>query len=336
MRLLFLSIILIGVCGCAHTAEVTSWEPAEIDSDGIHRVAVINFTGENGTEISSALSSRLWNNDFYTLVDHSDFSSDIRPASYTDHPNFHSLLASANHADVDAVIVGSVIQYRCDDNVLSRTNLDLQTYSDADQRNSQSGNSVLIETQDTLYREATVTIAFRLVDVETGEILASKQISKHYRGEMKQGENHLPEKGRILEKLTNECLDEIVHMLAPHKTTCEMKLATCDFWTKGSGKVKAGLKHASTGDWEQAEQAWQAAIEENPENHAAMYNLSIAAVRKQEFDQAEEHVLDALRYEHDSCYTAGLEKIRERRTALSRANEQREARRPEPSDSLWQ
>lgn len=336
MRSVIFLFVISLISGCAHTAVVKSWEPAEIDASGINRIAVVDFTGEKGSEIASALSARLWDNDFYTLVDHSEFSSEIQPASYSDHQGFHGLLASAKGAGVDAVIVGSVIQFSCEDNILSSTELDIHSYANSKSRESGAENSLLIESEEVLYREATVTIAFRLVDVETGEILASKQISKHTQGEMKLGENSLPEKGRMLDQLLTDCLDEIVHMLAPHEMTCEMKLATCDFWTKGSGHVKEGSKLASKGRWDEAKHAWDKALLENPDNHAAFFNLSIAAVRNQNYDAAEEYVLEALKIEHKACYTAGLEKVRERRSALSRANEQREARVINSNDSLWQ
>lgn len=336
MRLLTFLLIFPLLIGCAQTAEVACWEPAQIDATGINRISVMDFSGVKGSEVSMALSARLWDNDFYTLVDHSEFVSPIQPANYAEENDLQSALSAAQAANVDALILGSVIEYRCEDQILESTDLDIISFAEGHGKQAQSENGLSLELRNTIYREGSVTLAYRLVATDTGEILASKQISKHFRGEMRQGENSLPEKGRVLEMLLSNCLDEVVQMLAPHQTSCELQLASCDFWTKGSGQVKEGLKQVAKGDWDAAEAAWRDAVYENHENHAALHNLSIAAARRQQYDQAEKLILDALKCEHKKCYTATLETIRERRTALAKTVDQREARQASFEDSIWQ
>lgn len=336
MRLAVMFLALCLTAGCAQTAVVKCWEPAEIDATGINRIAIMEFTGEQGSAIASSLSTRLWENEFYTLVDRSELAADIRTASFSEQNAMHRLLAAAAAAKVDGVIFGSVVEYRCDDQILGSTEVDLISELASTESKDHVENRLAIDSKQVLLREGTVTIAFRLVDVQTGEVRASKQISQHYRGQMTVGESTLPERGRVLEMLMADCLNEIVQMLAPHEMTYEMKLAKCEFWKKGSGQVKSGLNLAAKGDWPAAKKCWAQAIAENPENHVAMFNLSIAATREQDYDRAEQHVLDALKHEHKQCYTAGLEKIRARRSALTRTNDQRESRVVSHGDSIWQ
>ncbi len=338
MRSAIFCILLCSFTGCAHTAVVTCLEPAEIDVAGMNRIAVADFSGEQGEAIAAVLSNRLWENRFYTVVDRSELTSEIQTASYSEGSSLQGVLAAAHQANVDGVIVGNIIEYRCDDLILGATDIDVDIFNQADSENNspQANSTIDIDFNQVVRREGSVTIAFRLVDVETGEIRAAKQVSKNYQGEQVNDQGNLPTQGEVLQMLTGQCLDEVVKMLAPHETACEMKFASCDFWTKGSASVRKGLKAVEKGDWNGAENHWTQAIQQNPKNHAAMFNLSIAAARRQEYDIAEQYVLDALKLEHKTCYTTGLEKIRERRTAWTRAIDQRDARVVTAAESLWQ
>lgn len=322
--------------GCAHTAVVECWEPAEIDIAGMSRIVVIDFTGDHGSAVASSLSARLWENEFYTVLDRSELGAGIQTASFSENHSLQGILDSAKDSDIDGVVLGSVVEYRCDDEVLGSTNVNFFHEDESNDDFERAGLDVEVESNEVLLREGSVTIAFRFVDVQTGEVRASRQVSKHFSGRSVNGVDDIPGRGEVLEMLTTECLDEVVQMLAPHESSCEMKLATCHFWTKGSGEFKKGLKSAGKGDWSGAEEHWQNAIAENPENHAAMFNLAIVAAKRQEYDLGEQYALDALKVEHKECYTAGLGKIRERRTAWDRANDQRDARVVNAGETFWQ
>ena len=148
------------------------------------------------------------------------------------------------------------------------------------------------------------------------------------------GSTRPPSQEELINQLTETCLEEFVRMLAPHRRPCEMELASCEFWVKGRQEVRAGTKWALAGDWSRAEENWRQAIAVNPHNHAALFNLSIAAARRQDYSTAETYALSALRVEHKDCYTAGLEQIRERRKACEQATAQRESRLSASTDSL--
>ncbi len=331
-----LMFLIFMTVGCAHTAVVECWEPAEIDVAGMSRIVVIDFSGEQGSAIASSLSARLWENEFYTVLDRSELATGIQTASFSENPSLQEILDSARSSEIDGVVLGSVVEYRCDDQILKSASLNFFQEQESNNDFERAGLDVEVESNEVLLREGSVTIAFRFVDVETGEVRASKQVSKHFTNRSTNGHQDIPSQGAVLEMLTRECLDEVVQMLAPHESSCEMQLATCNFWTKGSREFKKGLKSARNGDWSGAEKFWQNAIAENPENHAALYNLAIVAAKRQDYDLAEQFALDALKVEHKECYTTGLGKIRERRTAWSRANDQRDARVVSAGETFWQ
>ena len=323
MHLTSLALLAVALTGCAQTAVVKCWEPAEIDVAGIHSVVVTNFSGDNGPEMAAALAHGLARNDFYAVVAQSELGGEIQNIGFDSDAELDLTFRAAAAADVDGLIFGEVIDYQCDDELVESA--DLRMISES-ANSSFNRTPIAMTSKPFIERRATVTVAVQLVDVQTGEVRATRQLSRSESRDFSAESAIATEKSEMLDELSNLCLQEFVGMLAPHEMACEMKLVSCDFFAAGHGKVKCGLRMASRGDWKGAEEQWQSAIEENPENHAAMFDLSIAAARRQDYDLAETYILEALKHEHSRCYTQGLEQIRQRRTAWDRAAEQRDSR----------
>ena len=331
-----LLVFAIAACGCAHTAPITAWQPAAIDVSGLNHVVVLGFSGEHGDAVASALTSELWENEFYTLVDRSELQPVMQAGFDADAPaDVNSLIEPAKAAGIDGIIVGDVVEYRCDDRVFESTEVGFLNRSKEDSTGEEDLNGFGLSQKQTLQREATVTIAFRLVDVNTGEVRASKRVSKHFDGQLIDGQGTLPPSGAILDDLLTECVDEIVQMLAPHSVPCSMKLATCDWFTRGRRHVARGVKAAENGDWDTAREEWQAALDKNPENDAALFNLALAAAADANFEEAEEFAMEALRLRHKPCYAKGVEEIRRHRTAFEEASQQRDARIVPAEGHFW-
>ena len=124
-------------------------------------------------------------------------------------------------------------------------------------------------------------------------------------------------------------------MLAPHQVDCQIELATNDLWTKGRTTVKQGVTLAKRGDWPGAAEKWEQALEQNPENHAALFNLAIAHAHSQNYCEAEDYGMRAVRIEHCDCYAKGLEKIRELRASYERVETQRVASAHDETETTW-
>lgn len=329
-------VFAVAACGCAHTARISAWQPAAIDVSGLNHVVVLGFSGEHGDAVASALTSELWENEFYTLVDRSELQPVMQVGFDSAGSNdVKSLIDPAKAAGIDGLIVGDVVEYRCDDRVFESTDFRFLNRSKEDADGEEDVNGFGLSQKQTLQREATVTIAFRLVDVNTGEVRASKRVSKHFEGRLVDGQGELPPSGAILDDLLTQCVDEIVQMLAPHSVPCSMKLATSDWLTRGRRHVARGIKAAEKGDWKTARDEWLAALEENPENDAALFNLALAAAADAKYEQAEEYAMQALRLRHKPCYAKGVEEIRRHRTAFEEASQQRDARIVPAEGHFW-
>lgn len=333
--LLALMMPLLCCSGCCQMATVRTWRPAEIDVTGMSRLAVLDFTGEQGAAVATSISSRLWENEFYTMVDRSEIQP-IMQASHGLAPRLEDIIDPARKAGIDAVIMGEVVEYRCDDETFQSTDIEFGSSETRGRGIERESAGLGLSMNQTLVRQGTVTIAFRLVDIETGDLRASRKVSRHFEGKTVNGVGHLPTQGEVLHTLTEQCVDEMVDMLAPHEGDCECKLARNDFFVRGSHDVAKGVKLAQKGDWTGADARWLAALEANPRNDAALFNLALSAVNRQDFVQAEELAMQAVRIKHKQQYVAGLENIRDHRSNFDKTEEQREARVVPVSGSVWQ
>ena len=300
--------------GCATTAPVTAWRPAEVDVEGMRKLSVLEFSGENGAAVSAALTSGLWENQFYALVDQSDLTpirtaaavtpaGGVTPADYFD---------SARNRDVDGIIVGDVIEYRCDDQVLTNTDFHFGTGSAENRRRGTEhrGVDVDLSHNETVHREATVSIAFRLVEVETGNVRATRKTTHNFQGDFAVGSCQIPAKGEVLDELTSRCVHEFVSMLAPQQVELKLTLARSHLFQRGQTFVCKGNDFARRGRWEEAIASWEKSLETNPANDAALYNLAVAHAADHEYGQAEELAIRALNLKHKDLYADGLDEIR--------------------------
>ena len=212
---LFCCWVALLVPGCATTAPVSAWRPAEIDVEGMRKLAVLDFSGENGAAVSAALTTRLWENQFYSLVDQAELSpvrvasavgseNQVTPADYFD---------SARNRSIDGIIVGDVIEYRCDDHVLTNTDIHLGTDRAKNNRRGteRQGVDVGVSHNQTVHREATVSIAFRLVEVDTGNVRATRKTTHNFQGDFAAGSGQIPARGRGPRRTHNPVRGRVRH-----------------------------------------------------------------------------------------------------------------------------
>lgn len=339
MRTQIALIFLLSMCaGCARTAVVQSWIPAPIDIARLRTLAVLEFGGEQGAAMSDTLTAQLQANRFYTVADRSVLEQTIQTAAHipgTQTP-LPEVLRFARENGIDALLLADVTERRCVDEVIRRAELRLQPRGeDADRSYRLLGTGVGLAERDSLVRTGVVTISFRLVDVDGHEVRADERVSHQYRGEQRPGQEPLPTAEEVLAQLTQRCLDEIVTRLAPHQAEGEMELARGDIWNRGRTQVRQGIMHAHAGNWEAAEREWRSALREDPGNHAALFNLALAATHSQDYAAAEELAMQALRIQHRATYAQGLEAIRARRDGYVLSQDQQEASAAGPAAAWW-
>ena len=87
----------------------------------------------------------------------------------------------------------------------------------------------------------------------------------------------------------------------------------------GSTEVRRGVEFAQRGEWHEAEVVWRKVIEEHPRNHAALHNLAMAMVARQEFATAKRLAQQALRFHRSSAYESSVVWIEQQQMQYTKA-----------------
>lgn len=268
MRAFLLSVLALVAGGCAPQARVMVLRPAQIDIAGIGRLAVVDFVGqgETGRQARAAIAARLAESRHYALVDQAELSR-VQPAAFAGpQPDDGGVIQAARQAEVDGVLTGQVVAYNAGQD-------------------------------STLTNPPTVTLAVKLLDVRTGEVRDARQITRTYRG------REVPDRQATLQDLMNGCAAETAALITPHFDAVEVDLAR-QYWGNGLTAVRRGNALARDGQWDQAAVAWQAALDDNPQNHAALHNLAIAAFARGDHAQAMAQLDKAIGIFADATYQA--------------------------------
>ena len=266
MRMLLFVAIALAAAGCAPQAHVMVLRPAEVDIAGIQRLTIVDFAGEGetGREARAALSARLAEKQHFALVDQAELSR-VEPAAFTG-PQFDEtrVVQAARHAQIDGLITGQVVAY-----------------------DAGAGS--------TLANPPTVTLAVKLIDVASGQVRDARQITRTYKS------REVPDRQSTLHSLMADCAEDMAARITPHQEVVNVELAR-QYWGTGLADVYRGNGLARAGNWPEAAAAWQAALDKDPKNHAALHNLAIAAFAQGDYPQARTHLDEAIELFADATY----------------------------------
>lgn len=142
-------------------------------------------------------------------------------------------------------------------------------------------------------------ITLKTIDVASGRVREHQQVMKEFRGEV---EAH-PDSGQsevdLFKRLARDCADDLISEIFVSRTTVSVPLAIADRKAK---HVWRGNLLAQQGRWADARQAWEKAVEDDPNCHAARYNLGLACEASQQFGEANDHYAAAIGIEDQEEY----------------------------------
>ncbi len=278
--LLILSLFLMG---CA-TAKVKfqRLDRAYRDIRGVKRVAILDFQSygaraESGRAASDLLISGLIEPGFYEIVERSRIDEVVQEHRF----NLSGMVSDSTIKKmgrilgVDAVIFGTVSEYK----VESRRGYT----TTAGYYNKRTGVYVPPKKRYYTLKSGSVAVSYRMINIETGRVIAAKSISKDYG--KKRYDNaffRLPSDDSILNDLLKKVTSRFVNEISPHYVSKKRKLEK----GKGSFHTKQGVRFAKTGMWEAAIGEWQKALEKDPKNVWAHNNLGIAYEKRGEVAKA--------------------------------------------------
>ena len=136
-------------------------------------------------------------------------------------------------------------------------------------------------------------LAYRIVSVETGEIIAAKEnnakkIVHHQDRNPNLASAKIPSWKPIVNRLTDQLVQKSIKQIAPHHTISKKKIK------KGrTPAMKAGLQYAKRTLWDDAKKSWETVLTDNsPKSRKdrlhAMYNIGLYHEIHNDLDKAEE------------------------------------------------
>jgi tetratricopeptide (TPR) repeat protein len=156
-------------------------------------------------------------------------------------------------------------------------------------------NVQFLETDGTVYGSKTIRIGepevvaavqYELIDVRSGQILDKNVMSSQpYKGDLTAQPPGRNAESEVLSQLAYAGGAKVSHLLLPHEDEFSVELAHSALGP-GSSEVRQGMAEAQAGNWVEARQYWLAAVEANPQNDAATYNLALSHEALGEFTLA--------------------------------------------------
>jgi len=274
--------------GCTSTATLTTLQPAELDVRGVSRIAVLDFTGPSDSALiaRTTVISQLQATRLYRTVDAAELQRATVAPLYDVQGRVHAPVAleAAARMQLDAILVGQISRRR--DGVYDVGSATLQL-----------GDPKI-----------TVSCEFELLDVRSGQVLARGKTESTYQGELSSDRASATSEGKVLQSLVAASAAKVVAKIAPHPVPVDVELATANFGP-GAGSILAGNKFARAGQWLEAKQQWQAAVSENANSDAALYNLGLAHEATGELAQARQMYDAAARIADKDRYRQALTRV---------------------------
>lgn len=303
--------VLVTLSGCASTARLHAWRPADLDVPDLHRLAVLNFNSSDNTGelVCSALVAELSENRFYALVDQAELGPVVVGASGASRGKIDLAAAidAGRRLGLDALLTGDVVSYHVTDNVVRDSRI-----PPLDERPRYPGVAPdpLFQRGPALHREAMVSLDFRLVEVRSGQVCASRQVVCTLRNLPERSDTPPRSRDEVLADLLHQCVRDVVAKIAPHQEECEVKLAS-GWWGAAASDIRRGNGYAAEGDWEEAARCYDKALEKEPDNHAALYNRALAYEARCEYATAGELAAKARNAHGCDLYAEAQQRIQQ-------------------------
>jgi len=225
--LVLASLVMLGGCIAPPGVEISVLKPAEIDIGYVKTIGISRFRGQGGDAVTNRLTAKLFEGRYFTILERQRIDALINEMGLAEigivDPSEAAQLGKALGAE--AIVFGSVDGYVVED---SRGRQKVTKYRKTGRKVKGIFGWMVDETEPYevilpyTMRQARVAVTFKMVNVETTELLGIKSITKEYRDKVihdpdRPGE--LKAKGIILDELVDQTTDGFVKLVSPHYVT---------------------------------------------------------------------------------------------------------------------
>jgi len=316
-------------CAGSSAIRVDVQKPAAIHLPGVRKLAIADFQGpgSSGGQISSLVQSQLLQGGYFEIVERDRLAQilDEQKLGMAGVVNESTAKQVGQLLGVDALVFGEVSRYGVEKDEIGTEKVEkkegtgkYETVTVKKRKVKREIMRTVLVDQKYRIRRGTVAVNFRVVDVETGKLLAAHTDSKSYNsGKVTEGGyTTLKPEGEILNDLSGSVTRTFTELIAPHAITEKRVLES------GSDRINAGKKYALAGLWPEAVSVWEEALKAAPSDPAANYNLGIALEVQGDLNGAEALFKKALALKSKKLYIDALSRIRQEKLEKVRLEEQ--------------
>jgi len=285
-KIIAVMLVIFGFqIGCAQKTQFERLVPAEIDIEGIKRIAVADFDGleQSGQIVAAKIAEGIVEAGHYKLFEREKLSRVLEEREFSNSEVVDPATASKlKLVGVDALIFGVVAAYSIDEQTgVSKIETKIGTgrYRTVEKKGKDDKvekvqeeikKTVLVD-KGYIIREGTVGVTFRMANINTGEIVAVETETANFSKRAWQDEaGKLPTKDTILDDLSSEVVKRFLNKIQPRYVKQEV-----EFESNDAPSTKVGIKYAQAGLWDKAEEAFRKAAKANPAEPKVHYNLGI-------------------------------------------------------------
>lgn len=325
--LLLLDILPVGCATRTTVVAVDIMKPAEVDLGSIRKLAVADFQGTGGPAVSNLVISKLIAGHRYEVLERDRFAQIVAELglSQSDLVDPSTAAKIGEAAGVDALILGDVDMYQVSDEP-AETRLRKRRVVGYRNECSRRGcdevpvTSTYTISAPTSLRRGYVGVSFRVVKVETGQILAAKTSSRKWKGvniEDPHPNNAtvgprpqsiiLPSPSVILEQLTDEVAADLVGTISSR----QIRIAAV--WLPVDG-VEPALKYLTDGLLKEAQEHLEGMLQRSRTLPAAFYyDLGLVYEVNGRLDDAEAMYKRAAALEPNELFIKAIRDVRQPR-----------------------
>jgi hypothetical protein len=273
--------------GCSKSAYYQTYVPSAADVSGIERVAVADFDGleRSGRIGALKLSEGIVNVGHFRLLERTELDRILEERDF----NQSGIVDPATVSDlkllgVDGLIFGIVDAYSIDSQTgVEKVEREVGTgrYREV-QREGEGGETETVREEITetiivnrgyILKKGTLAVTFRMANINTGEIVALKTETAHFKKRAWRDEaSSLPTKDVILEELALDVAARFLYQIHPRWINHRVVFENND-----APGTKRGISYAQSGLWDEAYESFERAMHELPGDPSTHYNLALVA-----------------------------------------------------------
>ena len=296
-----LCVALLTFSGCATKIKVNMLQPAQYHEASLTKaVAVLPFSGPGGREFSAEIEGVLVgigidDKQYFTLVDRASIDKSISEMQFSQSGlvDQKTAVKLGKMIGAQGIYTGVVTQNNYDDSPYSERRSTCVRYEQKRDDKGKTYQGACIQWRyynvRCTKRVANFAVSPKLVDVTTGRILYSRNLSATTNSTGCEDTRPVQSEMVLLEQAKDSVRKEFRRDIAPYYVTREIRLmdSTDGITSKEAiDKLKRGMEYADKGRMDSACELWGEARNIAANSHALLYNLGVCAESRGDLDAA--------------------------------------------------